>query len=515
VKLQASHIVFLIVGVVAGLLLSGLFHPCAEKGVTPSKEQAAAGAPVASEEPTMASTQAPNVLSGQEEADSAAIAPGGEAAVKPEGTRPKRNQPTAKADVRKAAAEKLAKAIADAKAGDTGEAPAEAGPRAALRKARPGTESAPEATPEASENVDPNAPHPKIWVENTTYDAGLISNSEPTVRKIPVFNKGTALLDISSVKASCGCVAAKIDKTQVPPNESTELVVTMDPKRIGGFSSSKSITIYSNDIETPQLRMTVTCEIKPEFSMEPKDIDLGVVAKGDVAESQIVLRQLTDEALEVQSVEPWGDIDGLELSYEMVPESQWAQPGYREYVVKAKLSPEVSPGPFMGRFKIQTSLQRMRYITSFVKADVKAFYSINPVNLVLHNQKVDSPRLSGVATISAETPFEVTDLAATNDALKTELRQGSAPNIWEIEVSVDPETQPGSWNEKVTFKIKAGDKIYDERIYVRVLIRRTLPTPPEQAVAPPAIPKPGQLMPPPAPQETGAEATPAPAEPVQ
>ncbi len=384
-KLQSSHIVFLIIGLVAGYVLSQVLHQIRE-------------APPESAPSPPAVTLAPEVLTGAEG---------------------------------KAETESLEGPQADASA------PAQ----------------------------------PKIWVESTTYDTGVVPNHTKTVKEVPIANKGTAPLKITDVKTTCGCVAAAITDKIVAPDSATTLAITIDPKRIGGFKSKKTLTIFSNDPNNPRLRIDVLTQIEPEFALEPDNIEFGEVQKGAAAEASLILRQLGDEPIEVLDVKPWGSVQGLELSAEEIPPDQWVKPGHREYRIKAKLSPEMSPGFFLGRFKIQTTCKRMPFASSFAKAAIKAFYSITPNSVVLHNHRANVQKASATVAVSADRPFEITNLSATDEAILLSTRPGNKPNTTFIDLKLAPEARPGSWNQKVSFNVQSGEEVYQEQVHVRLLVR--------------------------------------------
>ena len=476
VKLQGSHIAFLVVGLVVGYLLSMLLGQMQGRAPEGPKAAMADGAAVleveteveAVAETPMATTESPSLDSG--EVARAADASAQESPAGPE--RP----------VAKAIAQEKKRPEPKVKASEPvrpvkGEVQR---PPAPPRPPQPVVE-------EESAPVEPS--NARIWIETTDYDAGLLPTTQTTIRRLKVANKGTEPLLIKSVKASCGCTSARIEKNELAPNAETELVVTIDPNRIHGFESKKSVTIYSNDSENPRLKLDVSCRFEREFILEPENIDFGEVAKGAMAEASMVLRQVRDEPVTLLEVAPWGEVEGFTLSFDLLPESEWRNAGHREYRIRAKLLPEVSPGPFMGRFRIKTDVSRVPYLSSYAKGMVKAFYDVKPTNLVLHNQRRDGDSMSAMVRVSADRPFTLVDLKTSHEAIDASLRPGPGANTTLIDVSLDPEkAQSGTWNEKLMFGVKTGDTVYREQVNIRVLMRGVLPTPGK--VVPQAAPGP-------------------------
>jgi hypothetical protein len=83
--------------------------------------------------------------------------------------------------------------------------------------------------------------------ETDTIDYGTISKNDNGNRSFSFTNTGTVPIIITSVKGSCGCTVATKPSKPIMPNETAEIGVTYDTKRVGAFS--KTITVVSNASE--------------------------------------------------------------------------------------------------------------------------------------------------------------------------------------------------------------------------------------------------------------------------
>jgi hypothetical protein len=83
--------------------------------------------------------------------------------------------------------------------------------------------------------------------ETETIDYGTIAKNDNGNRFFSFKNTGTAPIIITSVKGSCGCTVATKPSIPIMPNETAEIGVTYDTKRVGAFS--KTITVVSNASE--------------------------------------------------------------------------------------------------------------------------------------------------------------------------------------------------------------------------------------------------------------------------
>jgi len=330
---------------------------------------------------------------------------------------------------------------------------------------------------------EPTGPAPLMVLEPPkTLDLGTIPRQGVTTGEIKVHNKGEGTLHITKVQSSCGCTKAKIDEKAkvVPPGGTSIITVTADPNRIPGFESRKTVTVMSDDPKNPRVQLSVLAKIDPEFALEPRDIEFGEIRKGAASTETMVLRQLSDEPIEVTEVMSFGAASkGLQLAFEKRAEGQWATPGRPEYAISVGLPEDAPLGGYTGRFAIKTTCKRVKQITCSATAKITSFYSIHPPPprpLMVHNRTQGPGSGPAKATITAECPFEISGLKPSTDSLVVAQKPGPEPNSVVIEVSLKPDVALGRRNETVEFTIASDEETFTEQIPVRVYVTRT-PTP--------------------------------------
>ncbi len=122
----------------------------------------------------------------------------------------------------------------------------------------------------------------QIILEPTSFDFGQVSVAqEKVIKAFKIHNRGTADLLISNIKAHCGCTTAslEVDKAKSPyfgtegspagwqaaiaAGKSADLEVVLDLKHrsITKGKLSRDISIFSNDLLYPEVKVSVEAEI--------------------------------------------------------------------------------------------------------------------------------------------------------------------------------------------------------------------------------------------------------------
>ena len=104
---------------------------------------------------------------------------------------------------------------------------------------------------------------PKIEVENATLDFGEVKEGDLVTHTFILSNEGDETLVIEKVNPWCGCTTIPaLSKTELAPGETTELEAVLDTAGLDVTTINKSITVYSNDPETPELVLRMQGSMK-------------------------------------------------------------------------------------------------------------------------------------------------------------------------------------------------------------------------------------------------------------
>jgi rhodanese-related sulfurtransferase len=113
---------------------------------------------------------------------------------------------------------------------------------------------------------------PKIEVDNATLDFGEVKEGDLVTHIYVLTNAGDEPLVIEKITPWCGCTTIpSLSKTELAPGETAELEAVLDTAGLGVATINKSITVYSNDPETPELVLRMKGSMK-QIEMQPYQI---------------------------------------------------------------------------------------------------------------------------------------------------------------------------------------------------------------------------------------------------
>lgn len=101
---------------------------------------------------------------------------------------------------------------------------------------------------------------PRLSFDKTSYDFGIIKQSDKVTTQFVMTNKGKSPLKIRQTKANCGCTVAQLPKNTLAPGESQTVKVTFDPTGRRGVQQ-KSVSIFSNDPTNPTQMITIKARV--------------------------------------------------------------------------------------------------------------------------------------------------------------------------------------------------------------------------------------------------------------
>jgi hypothetical protein len=117
---------------------------------------------------------------------------------------------------------------------------------------------------------------PRIESPQPTYEFGWRDSAETLTNRFVLRNAGDGTLLISEIRTSCGCSRAEPQRRALGPGEETALDVQTSLRGLQG-QIRKSVTVVSNDPDTPYLALWIAGEARAAVCLEPPNISFGRV----------------------------------------------------------------------------------------------------------------------------------------------------------------------------------------------------------------------------------------------
>lgn len=219
---------------------------------------------------------------------------------------------------------------------------------------------------------------PRMTFDRMRLELGVVSDLDPVPFEFQFANSGTETLVITEVKSSCKCTVPELEKTEYLPGERGTIQATFNPQFRKG-SENKAITITSNDVEFPTLRLLVHVTVDPVVDLEQFNYDAGEVVFGTGATIDVPM-QTKMKDLRVDAVE----ISGPNVTWEVLdPRKVMVAPKEGEPSDQAKATERASSKPREPYEALETTLR----FTIDRQAPLEPFRRAVTVKLTLVDQE--------------------------------------------------------------------------------------------------------------------------------
>ena len=251
----------------------------------------------------------------------------------------------------------------------------------------------------------------KLTCDKPVFDFGQQDNSESIEHDFVIRNDGNETLEIIKAKPSCGCTVANISNKTVEPGATSIITAKLSLAGRTG-KQHKTITVTSNDPQSPRSILTLKGEATTLVDVQPKSFHASNLTPGQIATNKIHVTSREDEPLEIISVETGTPLITAEI-VEIEPGKK-----FEIIVLNAETLPK---GPTFGRVVIKTSSKRRPIVNVAYRLVVVGEISVYPQEIAMVQQ--DTPlKKTLVVSPGTVTDFEVTDVEVPNEDIKVDIR---------------------------------------------------------------------------------------------
>ncbi len=204
-------------------------------------------------------------------------------------------------------------------------------------------------------------PKSKVVVEETRLDFGAMALGTSKSHDFVFKNTGEGPLRLAKGHLMCKCAIPVVPDQQIQPGESISIKLTWTPVD-ATHDFSKEAVIWTNDPENPKIILAIRGEVNDDPIVNPGGFYVGEVSWSKETEHQIQLVSTISQDLKIISATA-SHPDWMNVTWEPVDVRDLNQPGVTRskpvsgYVLKLKIMPDKSVGPFSGWITLKTNLK--------------------------------------------------------------------------------------------------------------------------------------------------------------
>ena len=127
-----------------------------------------------------------------------------------------------------------------------------------------------------------------IPVDQRSHDFGTVARSAKTEYRFPITNIYQQPMQISSVRASCGCTTPIIEKQVLQPGETGSILARFNTGTHTGQKQA-TLTVSITKPHFTELQLTVRGYIRSDIVFTPGEVNFGNVAEGENKKLEVAL----------------------------------------------------------------------------------------------------------------------------------------------------------------------------------------------------------------------------------
>ena len=206
--------------------------------------------------------------------------------------------------------------------------------------------------PAASEAAIPSggSPIPRVVIDRLEYDFGTLDLEKTGRQEFTVTNRGNATLKLTKGETTCRCTASDLERTELPPGESTKITLNWRPTAEPG-PYQQSATFYTNDPSKPRFTITITGKITATLRVRPAALTLSRISAHENTQGTVTILSYLDEPLKLGSTRFEGNVSSQYFDLTITPLSDKELKGNMGAKSGFLLTLTVKPGLPQGAFK--------------------------------------------------------------------------------------------------------------------------------------------------------------------
>jgi hypothetical protein len=239
--------------------------------------------------------------------------------------------------------------------------------------------TAPLAVAQEKKASTETAKAPRLTLVEPIKDFGTVPKGQKLDWSFEIRNTGSTDLEILAAKPACGCTVADFDKV-VKAGQTGKVTAHVDTTNFAG-PIAKSVTLETNDANTPSAQLTITAVVKPYVDAYPAGYTRFNMLQGDTEKQTLTLYSEDETPFEITKIESPQDWIKAEVrkaeATEIIPKIGRA--GQNQYKLDITIGgPDTRIGPLAEKVHIVTNSKYQPEFWVSVTGVVRPTFRVEP-----------------------------------------------------------------------------------------------------------------------------------------
>lgn len=285
-------------------------------------------------------------------------------------------------------------------------------------------------------------------------DFGTVTKGEVIKADFEIRNTGSAPLEITQVRPTCGCTVAKHDRV-IAPGAVGKIHAEVDTAAFSG-PNSKAVLVFTNDPENPQVNLVVKFDARSFVEIFPKPLLSFNVLQGEPATDKVVVGTADGSPMRITGADNGGG--PLTVSFRELPEKERI-PELKgpQWEVKVTVPANAPEGLLNQKITLKTSHPKAPEVGITVTGSVRPIIRVVPGEINFGTVQATAPIGRNIVLISnrQDAKLELTAVEVDNKAFSTEVIPVAAGQRYQVAVTLNAGASKGTHSTKL--RIKTND----------------------------------------------------------
>lgn len=303
---------------------------------------------------------------------------------------------------------------------------------------------------------------PQVVFDQPVYDFGTVEQGQKVTHLFRFHNHGGRDLRVESLKTSCGCTAAVISDTLIPPGGQGTISATFDTSQFLG-EKKKTVVVHTNDPERAATTLTLQGEIRVEVAAEPPQLYVGRLAHGRAVSRRVEVVSDADSSVEITQVRN----THASVSVRTEP---LKRDGRRGKILVVTVAEDAPLGRLNDQITVTTTSTKRPSVIIPVFGSVEGELVVRPPQVTFGVVRPGADKTRTVTiTNRSKTPVRISQVTSTAGRVEARLATVTQGAEYTLVMKVSADSQPGRIQGEIqVFTDHPLEKVLSIPLYGRV-----------------------------------------------